>query len=72
MADGLGFAAFAHAVSDEYDIDNLPTMKPIPLWKKVLIGLCLPITTPIEAFKILSKPKNNNKIQRNKELTGLK
>lgn len=42
MADGLGFAAFMLAVSDNYDVKNLPHLKPLSPFRQTMIYLAAP------------------------------
>ena len=62
MSDGLGFAAFLSAVSDDYDVKSLPALKPLPTWKQWAIWLAYPLITPPMSWKIMTKTKDRNAI----------
>ena len=72
MADGLGFASFLLSVSDDYDMRSLPALKPLPFWKQLFVNLAFPFITPPQCFKILTKVKDTNAIQKNQEPSGVK
>tara|TARA_B110000285_G_C14782115_1_gene449040 strand:+ start:120 stop:326 length:207 start_codon:yes stop_codon:yes gene_type:complete len=42
LADGLGFSALFLALSDVYDKNALPGLKPLSFCKKVIVNMCLP------------------------------
>ena len=43
LTDGLGVSAKFLALSDHYDKNALPAMKPLPFLKNMIIKICLPV-----------------------------
>jgi NRPS condensation-like uncharacterized protein len=72
LSDGLGFASLFLAISDVYDPNCLPAMKPLPLAKKFIINLLLPFLVLRSSLTMLFTFKNHNVIKKNLKNSGVK
>jgi hypothetical protein len=72
FTDGLGYATWMLAVSGEFSTDALPGMKPLPLWKKILIFLSYPWITAKAALGFIFLWKDSNAIKKGLPMTGKK
>ena len=72
MADGLGFAAFMLALSDSYDVDNLPHLKPLSPFRQALVYLALPFMFAPQALNILGKKMDLNELHNQRPISGEK
>ena len=72
FSDGLGFATFFLALSNVYDKNALPALKPLSFLKQALIYLLLPFLILRISLVILFTFKNNNIIKRRQQMTGKK
>jgi hypothetical protein len=72
FTDGLGFAAFAMALSDNYDVSALPALKQLSFAKRVIVFLLSPYLI-IKANNDLAKKRDNiNSIKKDVPLSGKK
>ena len=53
LADGLGFASFFLALSDIWDKNAMPSMKPLGILKKILIYTLLPFLVMKSGIEML-------------------
>lgn len=72
FADGLGLSTFMLYVFGEFSASDIPGLKPLPWWKRLVIIVAAPMLLTVASFKILFTCRNHNSIKRNKPMTGRK
>jgi hypothetical protein len=64
LADGIGFAHFFLALSDDYNSKNINALKSIPLIKKIIIYILQPFLIIFYSIKLLLVNKDYNAIKK--------
>jgi hypothetical protein len=72
FGDGLGIAQFFLAMSDIYDSNALPTLKPLSLIKKIMIYILSPFLVMKSLLSGLLRTKDKSCIHNNRPMTGRK
>ena len=72
FTDGLGWGTFFLSLSDKYDSEALPTLKPLPWDKWLLKTLLYPYLLLKSTFTLLFIPSENNPIKKPVPMSGIK
>ena len=72
LADGLGFSFMFLAISDVWDKNSLPALKPMGIIKTILVYTLLPFLILRSGIKIALQFKDNNVIKKRMPMSGRK
>jgi hypothetical protein len=72
LTDGLGVATFFLAISGHYDSSALPSLKPLPWYKRLTILILTPFLLIRAILSMLTTLKNSNAIKKSIPMTGIR